>query len=155
MIHTTKKGVEVLVSKGSKKESPYDFMVHYKEPNKRRRTPRHIHIVIDLYMKLRENEELTLTLIDHIIDIIKKVKPITEYPPKLQLFKTEDVKKFEGLNGYGEYTLDFILPVVELIMIQEKTNYPTGTMNLKVFEKFGHTHSDIFSVVSAATFRNK
>lgn len=152
MIHTTKRGVKVLVSKGSKTESPYDFRVHYQEPNKRVRTPKHIHIIIDLYMKLSKNEELTLSLIDHIIDVIKKVQPVEKYPPELQLFKPQDTKPFEELNVYGEYSLDFILPVVELIMIQEKTNYPTGTMNLAVFEKFRNSHQDIFSVVSAATF---
>ena len=104
-------------------------------------------------MKLSRNEELTLKLVDHIIDIIKKVKPVNKYPPELQIFKPEDTKPFEELDEYGEYSLDFILPVVELIMIQEKTNYPTGTMNLRVFEKFRYEHEDIFAVVSAATFR--
>jgi len=37
-------------------------------------------------------------------------------------------------------------------MIQEKTNYPSGTMNIKVFEAFKNNYNDIFSVVSAATF---
>jgi len=32
-------------------------------------------------------------------------------------------------------------------MIQEKTNYPTGTMNVKVFEKFRDKYDDIFAVV--------
>lgn len=152
LIHTTKKGVKILVSKGSKKESPYDFRVHYQEPNKRVRTPKHIHIIIDLYMKLSRNENLTLALIDHIINVIKRVQPVAAYPPALQLFNPQDTNPFEELDSYGEYTLDFILPVVELIMIQEKTNYPTGTMNLALFEKFRNSHKDIFSVVSAATF---
>ena len=151
--YTTNNGTKILVSKGRKTESPYDFRVHYQEPNKRVRTPKHIHMIIDLYMKLSRNEELTLKLVDHIIDIIKKVKPVDKYPPELQIFKSKDAKPFEELDKYGQYSLDFILPVVELIMIQEKTNYPDGTMNLRVFEKFRYEHEDIFAVVSAATFR--
>ena len=49
--------------------------------------------------------------------------------------------------------VEFIVIVTELIMIQEKTNYPTGNLNVKVFERFRDKHDDIFAVVSAATFR--
>ena len=62
------------------------------------------------------------------------------------------VSIFQELNDYGQYSIEFILVVTELIMIQEKTNCPNGTMNVKIFEKFRNKHNDIFSVVSAATF---
>lgn len=94
-----------------------------------------------------------MELIDHIInDIILKIKPTAKFPPELQVFKLEQVKQFEELDQYGEYPVEFILVVTELIMIQEKTNYPNGTMNLNLFKKFRNKGS-IFSVVSAATFR--
>jgi len=153
LMHTTKDGVKILVSKGSKKESPFDFRVHYQEPNKRVRTPKHIHLIIDLYMKLSRNEELTLKLVDYLINMMKKLKPVTQYPPSLQVYDKQDLSEFEELNNYGEYSVEFIVVVTELIMIQEKTNYPTGTMNVKVFERFRDKHDDIFAVVSAATFR--
>lgn len=155
LVHKTKRGVEILVSKGKKPQSPYDFRVHYREPGKRVRTPKHIHLIIDLYMKLSKNEALTMKLVDHIIhNIILKVKPATTFPPQLQIFKQEHVEEFKELDNYGEYSVEFILVVVELIMIQEKTNYPTGTMNLNLFRKFRNKES-IFSVVSAATFRGR
>jgi len=72
----------------------------------------------------------------------------------LQIFRPEQVGQFKELDQYGEYSVEFILVVTELIMIQEKTNYPNGTMNLTLFKKF-RNREDIFSVVSAATFRNK
>lgn len=153
LMHTTKDGVKVLVSKGSKKESPFDFRVHYKEPDKRVRTPKHIHLIIDLYMKLSKNEELTLKLVDYLINMMKKLEPVTKYPPSLQVYDKQDLSEFEELNNYGEYSVEFIVVVTELIMIQEKTNYPTGTMNVKVFERFRDKHDDIFAVVSAATFK--
>ena len=154
-IFTTKNGVEIIVSKGSKPQSPHDFKVHYREPGKRVRTPKHIHLIIDLYMKLSRNEELTMKLVDYIInDIILKISPATKFPPELQVFNPEEVKQFEELNEYGEYSVEFILVVVELIMIQEKTNYPEGNLNLSLFKKFRNKES-IFSVVSTATFRNR
>ena len=68
------------------------------------------------------------------------------------MYNKKDLDRFEELNQYGQYSVEFILVVTELIMIQEKTNYPNGTMNIKVFESFRNKHADIFSVVSAATF---
>ncbi len=150
-IYVTQRGVRIIVSKGRKKESPYDFRVHYKEPEKRVRTPKHIHLIIDLYLKMCKNEELTMKLVDYLIEMIKNVKPISGFPPQLQIFSKERLEEFGELNNYGEYDVEFIFVVAELIMIQEATNYPDGTLNLRLFQKF-REKSDIFSVVSAATF---
>lgn len=103
-------------------------------------------------MKLSRNKELTLELVDYLIDMMKKLKPENKFPPSLQVYDKKEIVKFQELSNYGQYFVEFILVVTELIMIQEKTNYPKGTMNVKVFEKFGNKHDDIFSVVSAATF---
>ncbi|MBI2451843.1 hypothetical protein HYV50_02060 [Candidatus Pacearchaeota archaeon] len=153
LMHTTKEGVKVFVSKGNKPESPFDFRVHYQEPEKRIRTPKHIHLIIDLYMKLSHKKNLTIKLVEYLIDIMKKLKPETKFPPTLQVYDKKDIAQFKELNKYGEYSVEFIFVVTELIMIQEKTNYPTGTMNVKVFERFRDKYDDIFSVVSAATFK--
>ncbi|MBI2040782.1 MAG: hypothetical protein HYT16_01645 [DPANN group archaeon] len=155
LMHTTKEGVKILVSKGKKKESPFDFRVHYQEPDKRVRTPKHIHIIIDLYMKLSRNKELTLKLVDYLIAMMKKLKPENKFPPSLQVYNAKDLAQFEELNKYGQYSVEFILVATELIMIQEETNYPNGTMNIKVFKSFRNKHDDIFSVVSAATFQGR
>lgn len=153
MVYVTKNGTRILVSKGRK--SPLDFKVRYQEPGKHVRTPKHIHLIIDLYMKKTGNKELTMKLVDHIINnIILKVKPAESFPPKLQIFSPEHVSKFEELDKYGEYPVEFLLVITELIMIQEKTNYPGGVMNLKLFRSF-RKEDDIFSVVSAATFRGR
>jgi len=94
-----------------------------------------------------------MQMVDHVIDnIILKVKPATTFPPKLQVFQPADVQRYQELDRYGEYPVDFLLVVTELIQIQEKTNYPTGTLNLSLFRLF-REKADIFSVVSAATFR--
>jgi len=151
-VYTTKNGVDIIVSRGSKKESPYDFRVHYREPNKRMRTPKHIHLIIDLYLKMSKNEELTMKLVDYLISMMEKLEPVKIFPPKLQVYDKEDLSVFNELNNYGEYSVEFLVVVTEFIMIQEKTNYPTGTMNVNLFKKF-REKADIFSVVSSATFR--
>jgi len=151
LIYTTRKGVKIFVSKGGK--SQFNFKVRYQEPGKAVRTPKHIHLIIDLYMKRTGNKQLTMELVDHIVNnIILKVQSSTINPPKIQVFSSEHVEQFKELDNYGEYPVEFLLIVTELIMIQEKTNYPNGVLNLNLFKKF-REEKDIFSVVSAATFR--
>lgn len=105
-----------------------------------------------LFSNRFRNKGLTLKLVDYLIDMMKRLNPETKFPPSLQVYNKKDLDRFEELNQYGQYSVEFIQVVTELIMIQEKTNYPTGTMNIKVFESFRNKHDDIFSVVSAATF---
>jgi hypothetical protein len=150
-VYTTLNGTIVGVEPGTK--SPHDFRVKYRETGKRERTPKHMHVVIDLLMKSVGNEKLTRQLLDHIlVGIIDKVIPASSYPPRLQVFQSSQASRFAGLNAYGEYPVDFLLSVIELIQIQEKSNYPNGTLNRTLFALI-RDGADLFSIVSAATFR--
>ena len=150
-IYTARNGAVIGVIKGGK--SLYNFRVKYQERGKQERTPKHMHVIIDLYMKSVGNESLTMQMVDHIINnIILKVSPVNSFPPKLQIFQPSHAQAYQQLDKFGEYPVDFLLTVTELIQIQEKTNYPTGTLNLNLFRLF-RKKADIFSVVSAATFR--
>jgi len=151
VVYVDSRGTKIIVEPGQK--SKHDFRVKYQEKGKRERTPKHIHIIIDLYMKLIGNDSLTMQLVDYLItDVIDVVQPSTKYPPTLQVFQSPSAQKFRPLDTYGEYPVDFLMVVTELIQIQEKTNYPTGTFNRKLFESF-RKRNDIFVVVSHATFR--
>jgi len=150
LVYTTKNGTEILVEPGIKSKN--DFKVRYKEPGKFIRTPKHIHLIIDLYLKKAGNRELTLKLVYEFLEMLSKLKSSTKFPPEFQGFNKESFEKFSGLNKYGEYSVEFLAAIFNLIMIQEKTNYPNGIINKKLFEAF-LAEKDIFSVVSAATFR--
>ena len=151
IIHRTSNNVDIYVENGDK--SPNDFIVKYQEPGKHKRTPKHIHLIVDLFAKRTGNPTITNALLDHIINnIINAVKPISQFPPSITIYNPNTAKSFSDLDKYGEYSIEFILVVIELIMIQEKTNYPRGTMNLKLFQTF-RNGGDIFQIVSAATFR--
>lgn len=152
VVYRTADGVEIYVEPGRK--SRYDFRVRYKEPDKALRTPKHIHLVIDLYLKKAGNHDLTLGLVSEFLEMLTELKPSTEFPPRFQTFKKERFERFRELNNYGEYSVEFLAAIFDLIMIQEKTNYPEGTINRKLFEAF-LAEKDIFSVVSAATFRGR
>ncbi|MEM2918753.1 MAG: hypothetical protein QXY62_04565 [Candidatus Altiarchaeota archaeon] len=153
LIHTTKEGIKILVSRGKKRESPYDFRVWFKEPNKRFRTPKHVHLIVELYVKQAFNSRLTFKLRDHLLRIFDLIKPIEYYPPKLQVYRSEHAEEFKELDKVGEFTVEFLLVVTELIMIQEKTNYPAGSLTQRLYYNFGR--KDRFSVISSAVFRGR
>ena len=159
-IHTSIEGVSVFVTPGDKtprERFPHDFRVSYRlpGPGAHLRTPKHIHIIVDLYLKRARQRRLTNRFVDHIRnEIIGRVDQVSELPQALQVFRPEQLHRFGRLNSIGEYSPEFLLVVVELLMIQERTNYPDGVLNLQLFQKF-RDGEDIFSVVGAATFRGR
>jgi hypothetical protein len=151
LIYTTQEGAQIFVEKGKKKQSPYDFRVRFREPGKRSRTPTHVHLIVEMYVKHAFNPKLTLELRGHILDVFSKIQPINYYPPRLQSFSPESTQKFTELNKVGEFSVEFLLVVTELIMIQEKTNYPQGSLTQRLYADFGV--KDRFSVIQSAVFR--
>jgi len=150
-IYTTQTGVEIFVEKGRKSQSPYDFRVRFREPGKRERTPTHVHLIVEMYVKNAFNSKLTLELKSHILEVFNKLQPINYYPPYLQIFKPEHIKPFIDLDRVGEFSVEFLLVTTELIMIQEKTNYPRGSLTQRLYTDFGI--KDRFSVIQSAVFR--
>lgn len=150
-IYTTQKGVEIFVEKGTKQQSPYDFKVRFHEPGKRKRTPTHVHLIVEMYVKHAFNSKLTLELKKHLLELFDKIQPIDYYPPRLQIFKPEHVKPFIELDKVGEFSVEFMLVATELIMIQETTNYPQGSLTQNLYANFGV--KDRFSVIQSAVFR--
>lgn len=148
-IYTTRKGVEILVYPG--KKSPHDFVVRFKEPGKRERTPAHVHVIVEMYVKYAYDPCLALKLRDHILQMMENIRPINSFPPQLQFFSPEHVERFQRLDDVGEFTVEFLLVVTELLAIQEKTNYPHGSLTQSLYEDFGK--KDRFSVIQKAVLK--
>jgi hypothetical protein len=151
VVYTTIKNVEIRVYPGKKPESPYDFIVKFKEPNKRERTPAHVHLIVEMYVTHAYNPSLTLKLRDHILEMFNHINPIDYFPPKLQFFRKEHIEPFKALDSVGEFTVEFILVVTELLPIQEKTNYPEGSLTESLYSDFGT--KDRFSVIQKAVLK--
>ncbi len=151
LIYTTERNVQIEVYPGKKPESPYDFIVRFKEPNKRPRTPSHVHIIVEMYVKHAYNSDLTLQLRDHILRMLKEIRPVNSFPPSLQFFRPEHIEQFRELDNVGEFTEEFLLVVTELMAIQEKTNYPEGSLTESLYRDFGT--KDRFSVIQKAVLR--
>lgn len=153
LIYVTKENVRLEVYPGKKSQSPYDFIVKFREPNKRARTPAHVHLIVELYVKHAYNPSLTLKLKDHILMMLSSIKPATAFPPSLQFFKPEHIEPFKELDKVGEFTVEFLLVTIELVAIQEKTNYPTGTATEELYKSFGV--KDRFSVIQKAIWKGR
>jgi len=151
LVYTTKSNVQIGVYPGRKPESPYDFIVKFREPNKRERTPAHVHLIVEMYVKYAYNPSLTLKLRDHILTMFGQIKPINSFPPSLQVFRLEHVETFKDLDKVGEFSVEFMLVVTELMVIQEKTNYPEGSLTESLYKGFGV--KDRFSVIQKAVLK--
>lgn len=153
LVYTTRTNVRFEVYPGRKKQSPYDFIVKFREPGKRVRTPAHVHLIVEMYVKHAYNPSLTLKLRDHILTMLSQIKPVTSFPPTLQFFKPEHIEPFRELDKVGEFTVEFLLVAIELVAIQEKTNYPKGTVTENLYKNFGVR--DRFSVIQGAVWKGK
>jgi hypothetical protein len=149
--YKTGRDVAIVVLPGVK--STHDFIVKYSEPGRRLRTPQHVHLIVELYVKQAHNAALTHALRDHLLSVYSRIIPVTAFPPALQVFQPSDPERFKDLDAVGEFTVEFLLVVNELIFIQEKTNYPAGSMTERLYRAFGV--EDRFKVISRATFRGR
>ena len=151
------KGVTIGVFAGSRGHNPdHDILIKYKEDGKRVRTPKHIHWVIDVLIKKEHNKELTLKFLRYLRDMYDKVKGFEskEDREKCKLTETtyEKLKKFEELNDYGEYSVEFVGHLIELMIKMEKNTSPDNPA--RVFKELMDSileEKEIFVIVSKAT----
>jgi len=154
LMHTTREGFQILVTSG--KKGKFDYKILYRKPSKtarngftRTRTPKHIHVIVELYAKLGASPKLTLELREYFLELFSKVKAVHYYPPSLLFFRPSKAKKYKKLDRFGEFSSEFLMVFVELLLIQEKTNYSRMEISEKLFRHFAK--HEVFSVVSIAT----
>jgi len=151
LVYTTRTNTRIEVYPGRKPESPYDFIVKFREPGKLERTPAHVHIIMEMYVKHAHDPSLTLKLKDHILTMLSQISPVNSFPPGIQFFQPEHIEPFKDLDKVGEFTVEFLLVVTELMAIQEKTNYPAGSLTESLYRDFGV--KDRFQVIPRAVLK--
>ena len=150
-------GVTIGVFAGSRGHNPdHDILIKYQEDGKRVRTPKHIHWVIDVLIKKEHNKELTLKFLKYLRDMYDRVDGFCskEDREKCELKETthEKLKEFEELNKYGEYKVEFIGHLIELMIKMEKNTPPEKPA--RVFKELMDSmlkEKEIFVIVSKAT----
>jgi hypothetical protein len=150
-------GTIIGVFEGSRGHNPdHDILIKYQENGKRLRTPKHIHWVIDLLIKKEHNRELTLKFMKYLRGMYDRVEPFKSKEDRAKCVFTqttsEKLKPFEELNKYGEYKIDFIGHLIELMIKMEKNTPPEKPA--RVFKELMDAmikEKEIFVIVSKAT----
>lgn len=154
-------GTIIGIFQGVKGDNPdLDIRICYKDRFTKgtKRTPKHIHWAIDLLIKKQNNRALTMEFIRHLQGMWDKIQPLKtkqeQQNIETRLSSKEELAKFEALNNYGEFSVDFIAYIIELFTIEEKTGMKDAFMFKKLLDALAE-EKDIFSIVSTATFNGK
>ena len=150
-------GTIIGVFEGSRGANPnHDILIKYQERGKRLRTPKHIHWVIDLLIKKEHDRELTLKFMQYLRDMYNRVDAFRSKEDRalcvLKETTPERLKPFERLNKYGEYKVEFIGHLIELMIKMEKNTPPEKPA--RVFKELMDAmiaEKEIFVIVSKAT----
>ena len=140
------------------KLSQFDIVIKYRKDGTRLRTPKHIHWVVDILMKMQGNEELTKRYLHTIQTCWNICQPLTnnDYETLKALIENGEadirIEQFVALNQYGEYDVEFLYVLMELLAVQEKTNRADAYMFGSIIEELLETDRDIFKIISTAGF---
>lgn len=138
--------------------SQFDIVIKYKKDGKRIRTPKHIHWVVDILMKMQGNEEVTKKYLFAIQNCWNNCVPLSnnDFETLKALIKNGEkdieIEKYFYLNSFGEYDVEFLYVLMELLAVQEKTNREDAYMFGKIIEELLEADRDIFKIISTAGF---
>lgn len=138
--------------------SQFDIVIKYKKDGKRIRTPKHIHWVVDILMKMQGNETLTKRYLLAIQKCWNNCVPLSnnDFDTLKALIengeKNIEIDQYFALNSFGEYDVEFLYVLMELLAVQEKTNREDAYMFGKIIEELLDTDRDIFKIISTAGF---
>ena len=117
-------GTIVALFQGFRGENPdLDFIVKYKEPGKRLRTPSHTHWIVDLVIKGETKKDLTLSFVNALIivyDNIVRFNNIKERNKYDLVYVDGLCDAYSSLNNAGALSVELIITLVELFSKCEK-----------------------------------
>jgi hypothetical protein len=145
--------------------SKHDILIKYRQKNNEKwskiRTPKHIHWAVDIMIKMHSDPKATKLFLDFLLDIWENTVGIENNNRRKILniknlleSNSKEISKYYKLSNQGEYSINFLVLLARLLMIQEKTNLKTAYMFKKLLEKL-RKNEDIFSIVSTATHNGK
>lgn len=138
--------------------SEFDIVIKYRKDGTRIRTPKHIHWVVDVLMKMQADEELTKSFLRKIQSCWNECRPLenNDFETLKALIEDGeaniDIVRYFPLNAYGEYDVEFLYVLMELLAVQEKTNRADAYMFGSIIDELLEADRDIFKIVSTAGF---
>ena len=144
----------------------YDILIKYRQKSgekwSRIRTPKHIHWAVDIMIKMHSDPKTTKLFLDFLLGIWDKTKGIKTASDRKKIISIKnllesskkELARYSKLGSQGEYSINFLILLARLLMVQEKTNLESAYMFKKLLEKL-RKNEDIFSIVSTATHNGK
>lgn len=138
--------------------SQFDIVIKYKKDGTRIRTPKHIHWVVDILMKIQGNEQLTKHYLEAIQKCWNSCTPLAnnDFDTLKELIENGEadieIQQYTPLNAYGEYDVEFLYVLMELLAVQEKTNRADAYMFGNIISELLEVDRDIFKIISTAGF---
>ena len=123
----------IAIYQGFRGENPdLDFIVKYKEPGKRLRTPSHTHWIVDLLVKAEYNKSLVGSYVDRMLELYDQLEPFQTVEQRNGYQLEEPFRldvTYDNLNGHGYYKMDTLSTFIELFIRCEKQS--TGAFMFK------------------------
>ena len=140
--------------------SQFDIVIKYRKGGKRIRTPKHIHWVVDILMKMQGNETLTKRYLEAIQNCWNTCVPLAnnDYDTLRALIesgeKEIDIEQYFDLNAYGEYDVEFLYVLMELLAVQDmyiliSSNKPIGDLH-DAYNEIRNEYSSILKIYGLA-----
>lgn len=146
--------------------SKHDILIKYRQKINNKwskiRTPKHIHWAVDIMIKMYSEPKTTKLFLDFLLNIWDETKGIKTNSDRKKILNIKnllesnkkDIARYDKLSNQGEYSINFLILLARLLMVQEKTNLETAYMFKKLLEKL-RKNEDIFSIISTATHNGK
>lgn len=150
-------GCKVLVYKGTlASPTGIDFITRYFDPATctRPRTPKHEHIVADILTKAQNYPGALLDMISYFKYLLVSLQPAAVYPKVTDIGKINlelRNKLISLISGKHLFHIEDLLQIYELIMWQEVTRYPKGSLSSKILRLL--EKPDLFAAVGLATLK--
>lgn len=148
------KGVIVAIYQGNRGANPeLDYVVKYLSPGKRLRAPSHTHWIVDLLIKAQFNNQLVKDFITSWLGYYEQTRPFYssyERNNYILMYNFIFKKRFEELNEWGDFNVDFLSALIELFIKCEKQN-PNAFMfkNLmKLVLDYCDNKKDFYQIIS-------
>ena len=123
----------IAIYQGFRGENPeLDFIVKYKEPGKRLRTPSHTHWIADLLVKAEYNKTLVGSYVGRMLELYDRLEPFQTVEQRNGYQLEEPFRldiTYDNLNGHGYYKMDTLSTFIELFIRCEKQS--TGAFMFK------------------------
>jgi hypothetical protein len=123
----------IAIYQGFRGENPdLDFIVKYKEPGKRLRTPSHTHWIVDLLVKAEYNKTSVGGYVGRMLELYDQLEPFQTVEQRNGYQLEEPFRldvTYDNLNGHGYYKMDTLSTFIELFIRCEKQS--TGAFMFK------------------------